>query len=94
MGSPSAPKAVESHRHQSSMTSPVPEHQRELMVASSKSCKRGQRKGELHQETRVGSPESRARASGLGLALNDSSQEAVLPPLWFFNARRLFLGKP
>jgi len=37
VGSPSAPKALESQRHQSSMTSPLPEHHSELMVASCKS---------------------------------------------------------
>lgn len=51
VGSPSAPKALESQRHQSSMTSPLPEHHSELMVASCKSCKRGEggehKQGEL-----------------------------------------------
>lgn len=43
VGSPSAPKALESQRHQSSMTSPLPEHHSELMVASCKSWERGGR---------------------------------------------------
>lgn len=47
MGSPSAPKALESQRHQSSMTSPLPEHHSELMVASCKSWERGE--GGEHQ---------------------------------------------
>lgn len=42
VGSPSAPKALESQRHQSSMTSPLPEHHSELMVASCKSWERGE----------------------------------------------------
>ena len=47
VGSPSAPKALESQRHQSSMTSPLPEHHSELMVASCKSWERGE--GEEHR---------------------------------------------
>lgn len=42
VGSPSAPKALESQRHQSSMTSPLPEHHSELMVASCKSWEGGE----------------------------------------------------
>lgn len=34
MGRPSAPKAAESQRHQSSMTSPLPEHHSMLIIAS------------------------------------------------------------
>lgn len=42
VGSPSAPKALESQRHQSSMTSPLPEHHNKLMVASCRSWERGE----------------------------------------------------
>lgn len=47
MGSPSAPKALESQRHQSSMTSPLPEHHSKLMVASCRSWETGE--GVEHQ---------------------------------------------
>ncbi|TNN77318.1 hypothetical protein EYF80_012432 [Liparis tanakae] len=50
VGSPSAPKALESHRHQSSMTSPLHEHHSMLIIASCRAYREREREIERERE--------------------------------------------